>query len=64
MQQGKVLHWGLSEMGLKTLRRAHAALLVTAVQNEYSMFFRGPEEGSHPEVRGARHRICPVESTR
>jgi aryl-alcohol dehydrogenase-like predicted oxidoreductase len=43
MQQGKVLHWGLSEMGLGTLRRAHAALPVTAVQNEYSMFFRGPE---------------------
>jgi aryl-alcohol dehydrogenase-like predicted oxidoreductase len=35
MDQGKVLHWGLSEMGLNTLRRAHAALPVTAVQNEY-----------------------------
>ena len=43
MQQGKVLHWGLSEMGLNTLRRAHAALPVTAVQNEYSMLWRGPE---------------------
>ena len=43
MQQGKVLHWGLSEMGLGTLRRAHAALPVTAVQNEYSMLWRGPE---------------------
>ncbi|HEY0378344.1 MAG TPA: aldo/keto reductase [Pyrinomonadaceae bacterium] len=42
--QGKVLHWGLSEMGLKTLRRAHAALPVTAVQNEYSMLWRGPEK--------------------
>ncbi len=42
-QQGKVLHWGLSEMGLNTLRRAHAALPVTAVQNEYSMLWRGPE---------------------
>jgi aryl-alcohol dehydrogenase-like predicted oxidoreductase len=42
--QGKVLHWGLSEMGLKTLRRAHAALPVSAVQNEYSMLWRGPEE--------------------
>ncbi len=41
--QGKVLHWGLSEMGPKTLRRAHAALPVTAVQNEYSMLWRGPE---------------------
>jgi aryl-alcohol dehydrogenase-like predicted oxidoreductase len=43
MQQGKVLHWGLSEMGLNTLHRAHAALPVTAVQNEYSMLWRGPE---------------------
>ncbi len=42
--QGKVLHWGLSEMGLETLRRAHAELPVTAVQNEYSMLWRGPEE--------------------
>ena len=44
MKQGKVLHWGLSEMGPKTLRRAHAALPVSAVQNEYSMLWRGPEE--------------------
>lgn len=43
MKQGKVLHWGLSEMGPKTLRRAHAVLPVTAVQNEYSMLWRGPE---------------------
>ena len=44
MAQGKVLHWGLSEMGLNTLHRAHAALSVTAVQNEYSMLWRGPEK--------------------
>jgi aryl-alcohol dehydrogenase-like predicted oxidoreductase len=43
MQQGKILHWGLSEMGLNTLRRAHATLPVTAVQSEYSMLWRGPE---------------------
>ena len=43
MDQGKVLHWGLSEMGLGTLRRAHAELPVAAVQNEYSMLWRGPE---------------------
>jgi aryl-alcohol dehydrogenase-like predicted oxidoreductase len=41
--QGKVLHWGLSEMGPNTLRRAHAEHRVTAVQNEYSMLWRGPE---------------------
>jgi aryl-alcohol dehydrogenase-like predicted oxidoreductase len=42
--QGKVLHWGLSEMGPNTLRRAHATQPLTAVQNEYSMLWRGPEE--------------------
>jgi len=44
MAQGKVLNWGLSEMGPNTLRRAHAALPVSAVQSEYSMLWRGPEE--------------------
>lgn len=44
MDEGKVLHWGLSEMGLQTLRRAHAVLPLTAVQSEYSMFWRGPEQ--------------------
>tara|TARA_R110000868_G_scaffold405511_1_gene684942 strand:- start:35821 stop:36969 length:1149 start_codon:yes stop_codon:yes gene_type:complete len=44
MNEGKVLHWGLSEMGVKTLRRAHAALPVAAVQSEYSMLWRGPEQ--------------------
>jgi aryl-alcohol dehydrogenase-like predicted oxidoreductase len=48
MAQGKVLHWGLSEMGLNTLRRAHATLPVTAVQSEYSMLWRGPEESVLP----------------
>jgi aryl-alcohol dehydrogenase-like predicted oxidoreductase len=44
MADGKVLHWGLSEMGLGTLRRAHATLPVAAVQNEYSILWRGPEK--------------------
>ncbi|MBI4657269.1 MAG: aldo/keto reductase [Verrucomicrobia bacterium] len=44
MAQGKVLHWGLSEMGPNTLRRAHIELPISAVQNEYSMLWRGPEE--------------------
>jgi len=48
MAQGKVLHWGLSEMGPNTLRRAHEALPLTAVQNEYSMLWRGPEEAILP----------------
>jgi aryl-alcohol dehydrogenase-like predicted oxidoreductase len=48
MDQGKVLHWGLSEMGLQTLRRAHAVMPITAVQSEYSMLWRGPETGAIP----------------
>lgn len=44
MDQGKVLYWDLSEMGINTLRRAHTALPVTAVQSEYSMLWRGPEK--------------------
>ena len=42
--EGKVLNWGLCEMGLNTLRRAHAEHPVAAVQSEYSMLWRGPEE--------------------
>ena len=41
--QGKVLHWGLSEPGLQTIRRAHAIHPLAAIQNEYSMLWRGPE---------------------
>ena len=41
--QGKVLHWGLSEPGLQTVRRAHAVHPLAAIQNEYSMLWRGPE---------------------
>jgi aryl-alcohol dehydrogenase-like predicted oxidoreductase len=48
MDQGKVLHWGLCEMSLNTLRRAHATVPVTAVQSEYSMLWRGPEKGAIP----------------
>lgn len=40
---GKVKHFGLSEPGMNTLRRAHAVLPVAAVQNEYSLLWRGPE---------------------
>jgi aryl-alcohol dehydrogenase-like predicted oxidoreductase len=45
MAQGKVLHWGLSEMGPNTLRRANSTVPVTAVQSEYSLLWRGPEQG-------------------
>ena len=48
IQQGKVLHYGLSEPGLQTVRRAHAIHPVTAIQNEYSLLWRGPEEAIIP----------------
>ncbi|KOF18523.1 aldehyde oxidase [Ensifer adhaerens] len=41
--EGKVKHFGLSEAGVGTIRRAHAVQPVTAVQSEYSLFWRGPE---------------------
>jgi aryl-alcohol dehydrogenase-like predicted oxidoreductase len=40
---GKVKHFGMSEAAVRTIRRAHAVLPVTAVQSEYSLFYRGPE---------------------
>ncbi len=43
--EGKVRHFGLSEPGMQTLRRAHAVQPVAAVQNEYSLLWRGPESG-------------------
>jgi len=43
IQQGKVKHFGLSEAGVKTIRRAHKVQPVTALQSEYSLFWREPE---------------------
>jgi aryl-alcohol dehydrogenase-like predicted oxidoreductase len=43
IQQGKVEHFGLSEPGAQTIRRAHAVQPITAIQNEYSLWTRGPE---------------------
>ncbi|MES2512569.1 MAG: aldo/keto reductase [Bacteroidota bacterium] len=43
MKEGKVLNWGLSEPGVQTVRRAHKELPLTAIQNEYSLLWRGPE---------------------
>jgi len=44
IQEGKVKHFGLSEAGVQTIRRAHAVQPVTALQNEYSLWTRKPEE--------------------
>ncbi|MBW3091040.1 aldo/keto reductase [Bifidobacterium miconisargentati] len=48
MAEGKILHWGLSEAAPATVRHAHAVTPVTAVQNEYSMWWRKPEEELMP----------------
>ena len=50
MDQGKIRHWGLSEPGIETVRRAHAALPLSAVQSEYSMMWRQPEEELLPTL--------------
>lgn len=50
IQQGKVKHFGLSEAGVETIRRAHAVLPVTALQSEYSLFWRKPEEEVIPAL--------------
>lgn len=44
MKEGKIKHWGLSEAGLESIRKAHAIQPVAALQSEYSMFFREPEK--------------------
>jgi aryl-alcohol dehydrogenase-like predicted oxidoreductase len=48
IQEGKVKHFGLSEAGVQTVRRAHAVQPVTALQNEYSLWTRKPEEEALP----------------
>ena len=50
IQQGKIKHWGLSEAGVKTIRRAHAVQPVTAVQSEYSLWWRRPEDELVPAL--------------
>ncbi len=50
IQQGKVKHFGLSEAGVKTIRRAHAVQPVTALQSEYSLWWREPETEAIPTL--------------
>jgi len=50
IREGKVRHFGLSEPGVHTIRRAHAVQPVTAVQNEYSLWWRKPEEEVLPAL--------------
>ena len=50
IREGKIKHWGLSEAGVKTIRRAHAVQPVTAVQSEYSLWWRRPEKELVPTL--------------
>jgi aryl-alcohol dehydrogenase-like predicted oxidoreductase len=50
IREGKVRHFGLSEAGVKTIRRAHAVQPLTAVQSEYSLWWRRPEEELLPTL--------------
>jgi len=50
IQEGKVKHFGLSEAGAQTIRRAHAVQPVTALQSEYSLFWRQPEQEILPVI--------------
>ena len=50
IREGKVRHFGLSEAGVKTIRRAHAVQPVTALQSEYSLWWRKPEEEVLPAL--------------
>ena len=50
IQQGKVKHFGLSEVAARTIRRAHAVQPVTAVQSEYSLWYREPEREVLPTL--------------
>ncbi len=51
VQEGKVKYWGLSEASANIIRRAHAVLPLTAVQSEYSMMWRKPEEEVLPTLK-------------
>jgi len=50
IDEGKVKHFGLSEAGVDTIRKAHAVQPVTALQSEYSLFWRGPEDDVLPAL--------------
>ena len=50
IKEGKILHWGMSEASVATIRRAHAVCPVTAVQSEYSLWYRNPERELLPAL--------------
>jgi aryl-alcohol dehydrogenase-like predicted oxidoreductase len=62
IQEGKVKHFGLSEASAKTIRRAHAVHPVAALQSEYSLFFREPEESVIPTLEDLGIGFVPFSS--
>lgn len=50
MEEGKVLHWGMSEVSIRTIRKAHALVPLTAIQNEYSIWYREAEKALLPTL--------------
>jgi aryl-alcohol dehydrogenase-like predicted oxidoreductase len=59
IQAGKVKHFGLSEAGVQTIRRAHAVQPVTALQSQYSMWWREPEHEILPVLEELRIAFVP-----
>lgn len=56
MQEGKVKHWGVSELNARHIREAHAVCPLTAVESEYHLMFRKPEQEVFPHLAGTRYR--------
>jgi len=59
IREGKVKHFGLSEAGVQTIRRAHAVQPVTALQSEYSLWWRSPNRRSYRRSRNYASGSCP-----
>ena len=59
IQEGKVKHFGLSEAGVQTIRRAHAVQPVTALQSEYSLWWREPEKEVRRRLRNSASASSP-----
>ena len=60
IQEGKVKHFGLSEAGVQTIRRAHAVQPLTALQSEYSLWTRSPEKEVLPTLRNSASASFPI----
>ncbi|WP_445243559.1 MULTISPECIES: aldo/keto reductase [unclassified Microcoleus] len=61
IEEGKVKHFGLSEAGMQTIRRAHAVVPVTAIQSEYSRSVKKARSGSDTNPGGTRNRLCRIQ---